>query len=386
MSKFLGLLSGDWDVHLVCRQSHAHEWFQFPELSRNGEARRRVHVVWPQKPRWLAAALTPAALIRSLITGPGYWQRGWLQAGGRLFKEAYLDAELIALKPDLVHFEFGSLAVERMALKQRLNCKMTVSFRGYDLNYIGLEQPNFYAPIWQQADGLHLLGQDLWRRAQRRGCPPTMPHVLIPPAIDTTFFTPAAEKLVVEVVGTAERPLRILSVGRLEWKKGYEYGLQAVRLLKDRGIACQYRIVGEGNYLSAITFARHQLGLVNEVELLGARPRSEVKTQMDWADLFLHPAVSEGFGNAVLEAQAMQLPVVTTDADGLSENVADGVTGFVVPRRNPAALADRLVYLTHHPALWQPFGIAGRRRVLTHFQLNDQITAFTRFYQQILSR
>lgn len=384
VSKFLGLLNIGWDVHVVCRQSHNREWERFPELAQHPEARRRVHVVWPPKPRWLAAALTPPALFRTLITGPGYWQRGWPQAGRRLFKDAYLDAELIALKPDLVHFEFGSLAAERMALRQRLNCKITVSFRGYDLNFTALEQPDFYAPVWQRADGLHLLGQHLWRRAQQRGCPPTMPHVLIPPAIDTTFFTPVAEKPVVEV-GTAERPLCILSVGRLEWKKGYEYGLQAVRLLQECGIHCEYRIVGDGHYLSAIAFARHQLGLVGHVELLGARPRTEIKSQMAWADLFLHPAVSEGFGNAVLEAQAMQLPVITSDAGGLSENVTDGVTGFVVPRRDAAALADRLVYLAHNPPLRQQLGIAGRHRVLAHFQLSDQIAAFARFYQQILS-
>ena len=67
------------------------------------------------------------------------------------------------------------------------------------------------------------------------------------------------------------------------------------------------------------------------------------------ADVLLHPAVSEGFGNAVMEAQAVEVPVVCTDADGLRENVVDGVTGLVVPRRDASALAAALERLAARP-------------------------------------
>src|SRR5262249_3263236 len=102
------------------------------------------------------------------------------------------------------------------------------------------------------------------------------------------------------------------------------------------------------------------------------------------ADVFLHAGISEGFCNAVLEAQAMMLPVVCSDADGLRENVVDGETGFVVPRRNPAALAEKLAGLAANPAQRQVLGAAGRRRVLSHFQVKDQIPAFERLYRQVL--
>ena len=108
-----------------------------------------------------------------------------------------------------------------------------------------------------------------------------------------------------------------------------------MKLLADQGLHCEYRIVGDGDYLGAIGFARHQLGLESLVQLLGALGQPEVRDQMLWADVFLHAAVSEGFCNAVIEAQAMMLPVVCSDAGGLSENVVDGETGFVVPRRDP---------------------------------------------------
>jgi colanic acid/amylovoran biosynthesis glycosyltransferase len=95
--------------------------------------------------------------------------------------------------------------------------------------------------------------------------------------------------------------------------------------------------------------------------------------------------VSEGFCNAVLEAQAMGLPVVCTDADGLPENVEDGVTGLVAPRRNPKALSDALAALAADPDRRARMGSAGRARVASRFRLEEQIDAFSRLYESVLS-
>jgi colanic acid/amylovoran biosynthesis glycosyltransferase len=107
---------------------------------------------------------------------------------------------------------------------------------------------------------------------------------------------------------------------------------------------------------------------------------------MDDADVFMHPAVTEGFCNAVLEAQAMQRPVVCSDAGGLPENVVDGLTGFVVRRRDPAAIADRLAQLAADCALRRRMGEAGRRRVLESFTLHRQLDALEAMYRQVLSQ
>jgi colanic acid/amylovoran biosynthesis glycosyltransferase len=272
-----------------------------------------------------------------------------------------------------------------MYLKELLGCRVVVSFRGYDLNFVGLENHGYYDPVWNGADALHLLGADLWQRALRRGCPAGKLHALIPPAIDPQYFEPKNRENT-DRAGEAERPLRILSVGRLEWKKGYEYALQAIRLILDQGKLCEYRIVGNGTYLEPVAFARHQLGLDQVVHFAGEMKRDAVKEQMLWADVFLHPAVSEGFCNAVLEAQAMALPVVCTNADGLPENVSDGKTGFVVGRRDPRALAVALARLAQDPELRCEMGRAGRARVLGLFQLSDQIEAFDRLYRETMHR
>jgi colanic acid/amylovoran biosynthesis glycosyltransferase len=126
------------------------------------------------------------------------------------------------------------------------------------------------------------------------------------------------------------------------------------------------------------------MGLTSEVSLLGACPRDRVKSEFEWADVMLHPAVSEGFGNAVMEAQAMSVPVVCTDADGLRENVRDGETGLVVSRRDPEGLANALERFARDPGLRARMGAAGRARVLANFKLTDQIAAFGALYELAL--
>jgi colanic acid/amylovoran biosynthesis glycosyltransferase len=385
VSKVLGLLELGWDVHVVCGRSDDSEWERFPQLPRTRELRRRVHAAWPHRPTWKAAALAPAAAASCVLAAPSrtarFARRGWRRYGAAgMLRRLYLDADLVRLAPDLVHFEFGALAPGRMYLRQLLGCRVVVSFRGYDLNFVGLEHPGHYNSVWETADGFHFLGRDLRRRALRRGCPPERLHALIPPAIDAAYFSPRPRQPAV----SGERPLRILSVGRLEWKKGFEVGLLAIRSLRGEGISLNYRIAGDGDYLGALAFTRYRLKLEDCVQILGSLSRDGVRREMQEADVFLHPAVSEGFCNAVLEAQAMELPVVCTDADGLPENVTDGETGFVVPRRNPVALTEKLAVLAADADLRRRMGEAGRRRVLAHFRLEDQIARFDRFYRAVL--
>jgi colanic acid/amylovoran biosynthesis glycosyltransferase len=136
--------------------------------------------------------------------------------------------------------------------------------------------------------------------------------------------------------------------------------------------------------LGPLAFARRQLGVEKSVHFLGGLPPAKVREEMLAADVFLHASVSEGFGNAVIEAQAMGLPVLCSDAGGLPENVVDGETGFVVPRRDSQALAKKLAVLARDPALRHRMGQAGRARAMERFRLDDQIEAFDRLYRGVL--
>ena len=168
--------------------------------------------------------------------------------------------------------------------------------------------------------------------------------------------------------------------------KGYATSLHAIALLRTRGIECEYRIAGAADYgegLIEVQFAIHDQGLQDVVELLGPGSQNDVKDHLDWADVLLHGAVSEGFCNAALEAQAMAVPVVCTEA--LSANVIDGRTGLVAPARDAAGLAERLARLAGDSALRRRLGGAGRERAETQFRPDHQIAKFSDWYRNVLA-
>lgn len=380
LSKFLGLNEAGYDVHIIANSISWQNWKRFEALKSKQPLKQHVHSRHFNLSRWILVFFWISFFIRCAVLRPTrtwrYFNKGWRKFGTSIFKQFYIDAHFILLMPDVIHFEFGALAVNRMYLKYFLKCKLVVSFRGYDINYVGLENGTYYDEIWDKADHLHFLGQDLWNRAKQRGCPATKTHTLVTPAINTEKFTPQARERDPSIIN-------IVSVGRLEWKKGYEYALEAIHKVINSGYTIRYKIIGSGNYSDAVNFCIHQLKLTNFVSLLGSISHEEVVEEMQSADIFLHAAVSEGFCNAVLEAQAMKLPIVSSDADGLRENVVDGLTGFVVERRNPSALADKVKLLIHDSELRIQMGQAGRDRVVKEFSLPKQIREFTQMYETL---
>lgn len=341
--KFLGLVARGWDVEVACNRSDDEQWAHFEGILPRSEFGPHVHVV------------------------------------------ADFEETAAALEPDIVHFEFGHLARGRLGARALGRSRVVASLRGNDINVLGLDEPEYYRELWTGIDALHVLSSRLLVRARQRGCPPSMPHITIPPAVDAPLFDGQGRRHE-GIVGTARRPLRILSVGRLHWMKGYPSALHAVALLEARGIHCEYRVAGGHDYGEALfemLFTIHDQRLENVVSLLGAIPQKAVVAHMRWADVFLHAAISEGFCNAALEAQAMALPVVCTES--LAENVVDGRTGLVAPPRDDQGLADRLERLARHPALRRRLGAAGRRRARTSFRLEDQIERFSNWYRDLLA-
>lgn len=383
VSKVLGLVERGLDVHVVCSSSPDEQWSAFSTNHPVHGLRSRVHKALPTAlPDTILAS---GRAFVELATHHRPVARRYVRAarndGGSVLRGLFIDQSLIELAPDVVHFEFGSGAVGRHHLRERLDTAVTVSFRGSDLNVAGLDNPDFYGDVWPSIDRVHVLGRSLAAAASRRGAPPTLPVDVIPPAVDLSAVSPPNDRQNRD----PSEPLRILSVGRLHWTKGYQYGLEAVAYLHRQGIRVHLRVVGAGALLEAVAFWRHQLGLNDIVELTGAAAPYEVQEHQRWADVFLHAAVTEGFCNVVLEAQAHALPVVCSDAGGLPENVEHDLTGIVVPRRDPIALADAMKTLTGDPNLRARMGAAGRRRVEARFQITDQLDAWEQFYRDAVT-
>jgi colanic acid/amylovoran biosynthesis glycosyltransferase len=401
-TKFAGLVGRGLDVQLVCHSVRDDLWDGMPALRDVPGLRSRVHVA---PGVGAVGGLGPAArgLIGAAVGHPqraaGYGLQILTEQPRRAPRLLPFDGFVARLRPDVVHFEFGTMAAERAALRRLTGASLSASFRGWDINWFGLDNPAAYATLWREIDAVHCLGTDLLRRARRRGLPEHVPVTLIPPAVDVDFFTPPPASSVPgtgTIIGTdtgpgtggggangaTRRPMRLLTIARLHWKKGHEHALAAVAALVAKGIDVEYRIIGSGPHELAVRAAIEAHGLTGRVHLEGPCPPAQVREHLWRTDVLLHAATSEGFCNAVLEAQACGVPVVCSDADGLAENVADGVTGCVVPRRDPAALARALEWLAGDAGARARMGRAGRRRVAHGFRAEEHIDRWVEYFER----
>jgi len=177
---------------------------------------------------------------------------------------------------------------------------------------------------------------------------------------------------------TRPRPL-VLAVGQLKEKKGFGHLLEACRRLQERGVVFDCEIVGDGPLREELEAAVVRLGLTGRVRLRGALTNDAVLDRYAEAAVFALPCVTgvdgdrDGIPNVILEAMAMELPVVSTRHSGIPEAVGDEETGLLVPPGDVDALADALERLLADPTLRAVFGRAGRRRVLEVFDADVNV-------------
>ncbi len=165
-------------------------------------------------------------------------------------------------------------------------------------------------------------------------------------------------------------------VGRIKWvRKGQEFLVRATALLKQQGHHITALIVGApfpGNesHLIRLRELVEELGVEERIIFTGelADPRAAYAA-MDV--LTLTSAQPEPFGNVVMEAMGMGLPVIATNIGGSLDQVLDGVTGFLVPPADPAALAGAIQKLMSNSELRRQMGEAAANRVQEHFSITE---------------
>ena len=124
----------------------------------------------------------------------------------------------------------------------------------------------------------------------------------------------------------------------------------AVKKLPE-GLQPSLEIYGKGSRRDELQKLIGSLGLTGKAILCGAVPNTEVPGIISKMDVFCLPSVAESFGVSAVEAMACCVPVIATDVDGFREVVDDGVTGYLVPARDPQAMADRICELARDPEL-----------------------------------
>ena len=183
--------------------------------------------------------------------------------------------------------------------------------------------------------------------------------------------------------------LRILSIGRLIEFKGFHHLLQACAILRDRGVAFQCTIAGDGPWHDRLSELRAGLKLTKEqVTLAGRRSHGELKAELARSHVFALPSIVDGKGasdilpTVIMEAMAAALPVVSTRLVGIPEMVDDGETGILVEPGDEEALAAALQKLAADPGLRSRYGEAGRMVAAERFELSNTCGQLNRHFSE----
>ena len=266
---------------------------------------------------------------------------------------------------DILHCQFATLAP--LVLDHRdagtLQGKLVVHVRGYDITQaLRAAGPGLYKRVFAEADRVVANSEHFRRAAIAAGCPADRTEVILS-GLDLSGFTFRHRP------PEPDGPVRVAAVGRLVEKKGFADALGALAVLCGQGRDVTLDLVGDGPLREALHQRAAACGVIDRVRFHGACPSDQVARILDRCHLFVAPSVTAASGdqdaatNTVKEAMATGLPVVATRHGGLPEMIIDGVTGFLVPERDPAALAARLAQFIDNPSLWPPMIQAARHRV-----------------------
>jgi glycosyltransferase involved in cell wall biosynthesis len=168
----------------------------------------------------------------------------------------------------------------------------------------------------------------------------------------------------------------ILAVGQLVERKGFQYLVDACHIMKQRGIDFKCYLVGEGEERNLIQDRVTLHKLENEFILLGRKPQENIRDLLQEAAVFVLPSIvtdkgeREGIPVALMEAMAMELPVVSTKIVGVPELIEDGIGGLLVEQRNAEQIASALEYLLKNPQISKEMGMHGREKIRQEFNID----------------
>lgn len=290
-------------------------------------------------------------------------------------KNIFINSYFFSHQLTWLHFGFGTMALQSEHVAEVIQAKMAVSFRGFDFYVYPIKYPTCYQLLFSKKVYYHVLSDSMKKDLMGIGIESAFIEK-ITPAIDINYFRGTK-------ISNPQPIKQFVTIGRLHWIKGYEHILEAFALLKKRGVHFHFTIIGDGSEKEKLLFAVHQLGLNDHITFAGKIKHEHVKNYLEKSDYYIQYSIQEGFGNAVLEAQAMGLLCIVSDADGLVENVLDNQTGFVVPKRNSNLLALKIEEVLVLNEIEKSTIInQALKRIKFLFSLDKQKEKFINFYEQ----
>jgi glycosyltransferase involved in cell wall biosynthesis len=288
---------------------------------------------------------------------------------------------------DIVHLFFSLPTGALLPFLSLGDTPVIVSLRGsdvpgYDPCQLTLDRAHrmlrpFTRWIWRRANRVVAVCESLGRLALRTD--PDLRYSVIPNGVDLTRFRPSSR-------ARSRHPskVRCLAVARLVERKGIADLIHAIASL-ERG-RYQLEIVGAGPDERELKELAERLGLSREVIFAGSLDRAAIPGRYRDADIFTLAPWGEAFGNVFAEALASGLPIVGSMVGGVPELVEHGKNGFLVPPREPIALAAAIRLLADNPVLRVEIGRRNRAHAEANLSWARATTRYLSVYNGVLRR
>ncbi|WP_340203183.1 glycosyltransferase family 4 protein [Ascidiimonas sp. W6] len=289
--------------------------------------------------------------------------------------------KLIRLEnPDIIHLQWvANLPMFEEIIRKKKHTVL-LSQRGFHINvrpFVNEENKAYLQEWFPRLNGFHSVSKAIAAKSNAIWTSEHKKDVVVYSGLSLDKF-PFRE--------TYQKPsgtLELLSVGRNHWKKGYKYALIACKLLKDKGIAFQYTLLGVQEN-EELLYLRQELGLQEHVQFIAKVPQQEVYERMQKSHLLLLPSLEEGIANVAIEAMALGLPVISSRCGGMAELIDDEVTGWLTDIADPEGMARAvLAFVKKQDNVIAQVRIKARNKVNEQHTATRMITEMETLYRQL---
>jgi N-acetyl-alpha-D-glucosaminyl L-malate synthase BshA len=322
-----------------------------------------------------------------------------LRSPYRLFLELSYSEHVVRLmkhiKPDLLHAHYAypeGWVAFLAKISSKYHIPLIVTLHGYDI----LVEPTlgYGIRLCERYDALvrHVLNNsDLVLVASKAVFDEAVKLVnniqklhIIPHGVDIQRFNPNINGSYVKQLYGGEDKQIVLTIARNFKIKGIEYLLLAIKQILSFRKDILFIIGGYDKLSKYYEFLSAKLDISKYVVFTGKIPRDVVPQYYAASDVVVVPSLQEAWGLVATEAMACGKPVVASRVGGLPDQIIDGYNGFLVPPRDPKALADRILYLLENPSEAKRMGLNGRKLAVERFDIEKRVDKIVKLYQELV--
>jgi len=297
------------------------------------------------------------------------------------------------IRPDLIHAHFAyPEGFVGYLVKKALNIPLVITVHGYDvltepsIGY-GIRLKKSYNALVEKtlnsADAIICNSKALYDEVVKIVKDRSKIY-LIYNATDLKRFTLIDRDEARTKLGLPKDKFIVFTVRIHEPKYGVEYLIRAVPLVVSKAKNVLFIVGGEGSLRKYHENLAKMLGVSDYVAFTGRIPQSLLPLYYAASDVVVVPSLQEAWGLVATEALASGKPVIASNVGGLREQVIDGFNGFLVPPRDPKAIAEKILYFLENPSEIERMGLNGRKLAEEKFDIEKRVDKIIELYNSVL--